>query len=211
MVRGGRGGSQNAPHRPVDLTGIISVAERNDLATLINSITERMHRDMVDIFDSPPVTPIQDDHHGQNPYYWLLLPRHHEKENAVPKAPSTITVQVDDVRTNNKVHHVIEKEQKEQKDQEDSVTSQLGELKKETSAFFRKWQANVLQRIKDVHVSESSNARNNQRGRGRGSRGPSRGRGGYAGRISRGPLTLAAGVTTLLSVSSLATQGLICL
>lgn len=185
MARGGgRGGHSNPPRRPVDLTGSISPAEKNDLATLVNAITEKMHKDISNIFDSPPVTPINGEH---GHHHWLSLPLLHRKENKENMPPSSQTFQQGGGSSSSyrKTHDIIEKEEKE------AMTPQLRELKKEALTFFRKWQTVILQRIRDISVSDPQAAQGGIRGRGRGgARGVTRGRGG---RVSRGGLTLATG------------------
>ncbi|KAM0486124.1 hypothetical protein ACHAPX_000826 [Trichoderma viride] len=88
-----------------------------------------------------------------------------------------------------KTHDIIEKEEKE------AMTPQLRELKKEALIFFRKWQTIVLQRVRDIAVSDQPGPQLSIRGRGRGMRGMPRGRGGggRGGGLMRSPLTLATG------------------
>lgn len=185
---GGRGGHSHPPRRPIDLTGALSAAERNDLTTLVNAITEKLHKDISSIFDSPPVTPV-DSGHGH--HHWLSLPLLHRKEN---KPPSSHMVQAnsDGSKSFKKTHQIIEKEEQE------AMTPQLRELKKEALIFFRKWQALVLQRMRDISINDPQVAQGGPRGRGRGFRGGrgefrGRGGGGRGGRIGRGGLTLATG------------------
>lgn len=189
MPRGsGRGGHGHSARRPVDLTGILSVAERNDLSTLVIAITERMHTDISATFDSPVVTPIDA---GNGHHNWLTLPLLCHKEgkkdissvNSKPKHPKKRG------KTYNKVYSTIEREE------EEAMTPQLGELKKEALTFFRKWQSLILQRMKDVAVTEPKASHPGGRGRGRGFRGDDsfRGRGGRGGKAGRGGLTLATG------------------
>ncbi|GFP54136.1 uncharacterized membrane protein C6F6.13c [Trichoderma asperellum] len=92
-------------------------------------------------------------------------------------------------KTFDRPHETIEKEEKE------AMTPQLRELKKEALIFFRKWQNIVLQRVRDIAVSDHPVSQLNTRGRGRGMRGMPRGRGGVGrgGGIMRSPLTLATG------------------
>ncbi|KAL9489527.1 hypothetical protein ACSS6W_001804 [Trichoderma asperelloides] len=185
MARG-RGGGNHSQRRPVDLTGILSIAEKNDLVTLVNAITERMARDISNIFDSPPVAPIQSDH---GHHHWLLLPLHHQKDNK-PATHSLMGMKrIGSSKTFDRPHETIEKEEKE------AMTPQLRELKKEALIFFRKWQNIVLQRVRDIAVSDHPVSQLNTRGRGRGMRGMPRGRGGVGrgGGIMRSPLTLATG------------------
>jgi hypothetical protein len=187
MARG-RGGGNHSQRRPVDLTGILSVAEKNDLATLANAITERMARDISNIFDSPPVAPIQSDH---GHHHWLLLPLSHQKQNK-PASHSIMGMKrIGSSKPYDKTREIIEKEEKE------AMTPQLRELKKEALIFFRKWQAIVLQRIRDIAVNDQPGPQPNTRGRGRGMRGAprgGRGGGGRGGGAIRSPLTLATGL-----------------
>ena len=187
MARGSRGGHSHQTRRPVDLTGCISQAEKNDLTTLVNAITEKMHNDISIIFDSPPVSPVlaEKGHH-----HWLWLPLLHRDENKenIPTSSRMFQRGTGNPVPYKKAHSIIKKEEKE------AMTPQLGELKKEALAFFRKWQTAVLQRIRDINVSDPQAAQGNSRGRGRGLiRGGTRGRGGRGGKTGRGGLTLATG------------------
>ncbi|RFU80983.1 hypothetical protein TARUN_1268 [Trichoderma arundinaceum] len=187
MARGrGGGGGNHSQRRPVDLTNILSVAEKNDLATLVNAITEKMARDISNIFDSPPVAPIQSDH---GHHHWLSLPLLHQKHNK-PISHSLLSMKrAVSSKTYDKTREIIEKEEKE------AMTPQLRELKKEALIFFRKWQTIVLQRLRDIAVNDQTGLQVNTRGRGRGLRGAPRGRGGggRGGGAIRTPLTLATG------------------
>lgn len=193
MARG-RGGSTHGQRRPVDLTGILSIAEKNDLVTLVNAITERMARDISNIFDSPPVAPIQSDHDHHH-HHWLLLPLHHHQKQHKSTSHSLMGIkQIGSSKPFDKTHDIIEKEEKE------AMTPQLRELKKEALIFFRKWQGIVLQRVRDIAVSDQPGPQLSIRGRGRGMRGMPRGRGGggRGGGMMRSPLTLATGLMSLL-------------
>ncbi|UZP42324.1 hypothetical protein NXS19_010140 [Fusarium pseudograminearum] len=195
MTRGGR--TSSVPRRPVDLTSNLSVAEKNDLTTLITAITEKLHNDISVIFDSPPVTPTLGDfsdienvdigHH-----HWLALslqtdgkenvdPRHSNLSKNIPKPVPTDKITA----------------QSPGSEGSEAITPQLRELKKEALIFFRKWQSIFLQRLRDISVTEPNGSQPNMRGRGRG-RGSARGaRGGRVARggrgESRGGLTLATG------------------
>ncbi|PTB79254.1 DUF726-domain-containing protein [Trichoderma longibrachiatum ATCC 18648] len=136
MARG-RGGSSHGQRRPVDLTGIISIAEKNDLLTLINAITERMARDISNVFDSPPVNRSTSRSHS------LIGLKHPNVSKSFEKT-----------------REIIEKEEQE------AMTPQLRELKKEAMVFFRKWQSTVLQRIRDIAVNEQQAPQGSTRGRG---------------------------------------------
>lgn len=184
MGRGSRGGNQQPPRRPIDLTGTISVAEKNDLNTLVNAISEKMHRDISNIFDSPPLAPIKGEH---GHHHWLSLSLIHCKENRPPTSQPHPSGRGDGSKAYKQAHQIVEKEENE------AMTPQLGELKKETLIFFRKWQTAVLTRLRDLNVSETAAPPANPRGRGRGFRGGGRGRGGRGGRNVRGNLTLGTG------------------
>ncbi|KAI9158450.1 membrane protein [Paramyrothecium foliicola] len=125
MARGGRGGNQQAMRRSVDLTGIISLAEKNDLITLVNAITEKMHNDISTIFDSPPVAPLRGAH---GHHHWLSLPLLHRHEKKMQAALDSHVG--DGSKTYDKAHHIIEKEET------DAMTPQLRELKKEALGFY---------------------------------------------------------------------------
>ncbi|KAI6780384.1 putative membrane protein-like protein [Emericellopsis cladophorae] len=85
------------------------------------------------------------------------------------------------------------------------MTPHLRELKKEALTFFRKWQASILQRVRDISITvqDQSPTQGALQGRGRGApvvRGPARGgRGARGGRAGRGALTLATGPPRLPS------------
>ncbi|PHH73204.1 hypothetical protein CDD82_5610 [Ophiocordyceps australis] len=184
MGRGGRGGHQTSLGRPVDLTGLISLAERNDLTTLVGAITDKMHNDIGAIFDSPPVTPVWSDH---DHHHWLSLALFHRrhgdhKENNPSLVSSSLPMPKpkfvgDGSKVYSKAHGIVEKEETQ------AMTPQLCELKKEALTFFRKWQNAIIQRTRDIIVTDASSTStaqaNNVRGRGgRGFRGGPRGRGG---------------------------------
>ncbi|KAF5008785.1 hypothetical protein FDECE_4959 [Fusarium decemcellulare] len=185
MGRGSRGNP--APRRPVDLTGVLSVAERNDLITLTNAITEKLHNNISNIFDSPPVTPVMGDVGDIGHHHWLSLSLQNAKENVPIRTSSQAKKPSPIPRPTAKMTESIDKEDPE------AITPQLRELKKEALVFFRKWQAMVLQRIRDISVMdvENNQANANARGRGRGSprgaRGARAGRGGRGGRPPRTP------------------------
>ncbi|KAI5466876.1 hypothetical protein BGZ63DRAFT_344656 [Mariannaea sp. PMI_226] len=153
MGRGGRGGGQQATRRPVDLTGAISVAEKNDLSTLISAITDKMHNAISNIFDSPPVSPVQDEFNQQ---HWLSLslkvPEPKEEQNHTSQ-PAFGSATLDPVG--------------EQRSPE-ATEPQLQELRKEALVSFRRWQSAVLQRVRDIHVAEPGGSHAGCRGRGRG-------------------------------------------
>ena len=165
------------------------MAEKNDLMTLVNAVTEKMHNDISNIFDSPPVTPVSGESGHHN---WLSLSvlhrRESKKENVAPTSNHLSGGEAS--ASYKKAHNIIEKEEKE------AMTPQLCELKREALSFYRKWQAALLQRLRDIGVSDAQASQSSARGRGRGGglRAAFRGRGGRGGRASRGGLTLATGI-----------------
>ncbi|KAG6008209.1 hypothetical protein E4U21_004808 [Claviceps maximensis] len=190
MARGSRGTGHQTARRPVDLTGIISPAEKNDFVMLVSAITENMHRDISNTFDSPPVRPIRGE---TEQHHWLSLPllrrRGSNKENL--SALNIFREKSRGLSTTNykKTHQFVEDEQNE------DMTPQLRELKKEALAYFRKWQSSVLLRLREINVNESIPYVPGSRARGRGGvRGGYRaGRGGRGGRGGTIVSTLATG------------------
>ncbi|XP_044724537.1 uncharacterized protein HRG_02433 [Hirsutella rhossiliensis] len=192
MGRGSRGSGHQSFRRPVDLTGVISIAERNDLTTLVSAITDKMHNDVSAIFDSPPVATL---HAGREHHtHWLSFAifgcHAGDKDMKASAAPSSQhEVAGDGSKSFAKAHEIVEKEEAE------AMTPQLRELKKEALVFFRKWQNTVIQRTREIHIHETPAALGNPRGRGgRGPRGGFRGRGARTGAGNGGnSSTLAIG------------------
>ncbi|KAG5971401.1 hypothetical protein E4U56_006810 [Claviceps arundinis] len=185
MGRGSRGSGHQTARLPVDLTGIISSAEKNDLITLVNAITETMHRDMSNMFDSPPVRTICEETEQD---HWLSLPlrrrRGSNKENLSVLGKFRESLNGSPSATYEKAHRTIEKEENE------AMTPQLRELKKEALLYFRKWQGSVLQRLREIIVNESVPYASGSRTRRRGVRGGNRG--GRSDRGGRGGACVAA-------------------
>lgn len=173
MGRGGRGGHQ-PPRRTVDLTGVVSPTEKSDLVILVTALTEKMYRQINNLFDSPPVPPMSGEGRHRN---WLSLGlRQHETNEKENKAPP-VTFANRPVRPPTKQLSIHDS------DSDDGLPTQLQELKKEAIAFFRKWQASVLQRLRDLAVTVVEDEIP-PRGRGRAYRGAPRGRGGRGGRTN---------------------------
>ncbi len=188
MGRGGRGGG-HPQRRAVDLTGIVSVAEKNDLIVLVTAISEKMYRDINRLFDSQQIIPLGDDDDLHNwlalaltlnPNYEKLVSRPSTSGSvSAPRLPSTSYYHTSDTDSG----------------EDCSMTPQLQELKREAIAFFRKWQAALLQRLRDIGVSDIEPEQPGWRGRGRGIRGRGRTRVGRVGRGGgRGGTTLATGI-----------------
>lgn len=187
-----------------DLTGVLTLEEKNELINLVSNILDSMQDQISNIFHSPPITPAttEDPQHS-----WLSLSLLKNKVSGTPAAPqsqsqggankentgpASTSNQQKGSLTYNKAHEIVEKEEKE------AMTPQLQELKKECLVVFRKWQGNVLTRAKDISVKdpEASAAQASRGGRGavrgarggRGDRGAPQGGRGTAprGRGSRG-------------------------
>ncbi|PHH85577.1 hypothetical protein CDD83_219 [Cordyceps sp. RAO-2017] len=148
MGRGGRGSGHASFRRLADLTGLVSIAERNDLTTLVSAITEKMHDDISTIFDSPPASAALAQHERLHHHHHNKQHHHHrfslaifnchaaDKENdALAASASQSNLGGDGSKTYAKAHQIVEKEEAE------AMTPQLGELKKEALLFFRKWQS----------------------------------------------------------------------
>ncbi|KAG6138502.1 hypothetical protein E4U12_008176 [Claviceps purpurea] len=191
MGRGSRGSGHQTARLPVDLTGIISSAEKNDLTTLVNAITENMHRDMSNMFDSPPVRTIREETEQD---HWLSLPlrrrRGSNKENLSVLEKIRESLHGSSSTTYEKAHRTIEKEENE------AMTPQLRELKKEALVYFRKWQGSVLQRLREIIVNESVPYTSGSRTRRRGVRGGNRG--GRSDRGGRGGACAAASTLAIV-------------
>ncbi|RDA90733.1 hypothetical protein CP533_4052 [Ophiocordyceps camponoti-saundersi (nom. inval.)] len=176
MGRVSRGSGHPTFRRHADLTGLISLAERNDLTTLVSAITDKMHNDISCIFDSPPVTPVlaQHDHH-----HWLSLALF---KCAISDADTKSSPHLsgDGSKAFVEAHKIVVKEEAE------AMTPQLQELKKEALLFFRKWQTAIIQRTREIHITDPAAPQGHPRSRG------GRGRGGRPA-IGRGGLTLATG------------------
>lgn len=200
MGKASRGNGHQTARRPVDLTGIISPAEKNDFITLVNAITENMHRDLSNMFDSPPVRPIRGE---IEQHHWLSLPllrrRGSNKENVLALDAFRNNSHGLSTTTYKKAHQIIEKEENE------AMTPQLRELKKEALAYLRKWQSSVLQRLREINVNDSIPHVSGSRTRGRGgARGGYRaGRGGRGGRGGIMASTLATGKMRFVFLSSI--------
>lgn len=177
MARGGRGGLHHSTRKPVDLSRLISAAERNDLVTLVTAITDKVFQDVCTVFDSPPVSPVNNDAVSaiQN-QHWLSRPvHHHHNDQNIPPSNMIPDAKGDGSKSFIKAHKIVEEEQA-------SMTPQLRELKKEAANTLRKWQGLVLVRLRDIVVPGldiTTAGGSHGRGRGRGGfRGGTRGRGG---------------------------------
>ncbi|TQN72313.1 putative membrane protein [Colletotrichum shisoi] len=191
-----------------DLTGVLTIGEKDELISLVSNILDSMQDQISNIFHSPPITPAttEDPQHS-----WLSLSLLKNKASVMSQSqstankentrPSSSSARQDAGKTYKKAHDIVEKEEKE------AMTPQLQELKKECLVVFQKWQGNVLTRAKDISVKdpEASSAgpagrggrggRGTRGGRGdrgtpQGGRGTPRGRGGIGG-----PLSVKTGVS----------------
>ncbi|KAK2018830.1 DUF726-domain-containing protein [Colletotrichum eremochloae] len=177
------GGSRRPQRRrtQTDLTGVLTLDEKNELISLVSNILDNMQDQISNIFHSPPITPatVEDPNNS-----WLSLSLFKNTSNAITQPqsaankenvrPSSASTQQNTAKTYNRAHEIVEKEEKE------AMTPQLQELKKECLVVFKKWQGNVLTRAKDisVRVPEASTSPTDRGGRG--------GRGTRGGRGDRG-------------------------
>ncbi|GJD01782.1 DUF726 domain-containing protein [Colletotrichum higginsianum] len=138
-----------------DLTGVLTIDEKDELISLVSNILDSMQDQISNIFHSPPITPAttEDPQHS-----WLSLSLLKNKASAISQSqstankentrPSSSSAQQDAGKTYKKAHDIVEKEEKE------AMTPQLQELKKECLVVFQKWQGNVLTRAKDISVKD---------------------------------------------------------
>jgi hypothetical protein len=151
------------PRRVVDLKGILSTGQRDDLATLVLRILDKIGHQITDAFDSHPVTPVE----TKNPNHgWIALQLQGRENDGFPNRPLSPLGVANKPNNGNasaappssgrkgrplsKAHQIIEKEEQE------AMTPQLQELKKELSVVYKKWQMFVTNRIRDVKVTEEA-------------------------------------------------------
>lgn len=199
MGRGPRGNGHQTARRPVELTGIVSYAEWDEFSTLINNIIDSMQKNVISIFDTP-VPVCSDSEQQQHRHVSIPLnPIESNKENASAlnhlrgRAPDEASTAMPENITH---HQAVDGEKR-------ATASTYMELKKEALVYFGKWQAGVLQRLREVKVSYADNGAQRSRGRGRRLRPGSRaGRSGQGGRGCLMPSTLATGKEDYFASSS---------
>ena len=188
----GRGRNPGPSRRGVDLTGILSFAEKEDLVILVSRITEKMIRQMGEVFDSSPPTPTGPEAPNANTWVTISIPMDRldlgDKPDIQSESDGTAggtSIDTADHSTETNPSPTLDMPITTQ------CQSQLGELKKELFLVFKKWQGVVLQRVRDIRVMETTlrdqfDDQNFFGGRGRGYRGGrGRGRGGRGGGGSR--------------------------
>ena len=183
----GRGRNPGPSRRGVDLTGIITFAEKEDLTTLVSRITEKMLRQIGDVFDSNP--PVPSDMVSSHTNTWVTV--------SIP----TGTLGFDDncqglsegvglteVVATGDLDYGTRPTLSPTPSLPGASQTQLSELKNELLAIFKKWQSTVMQRVRDLRVvaeTPSQDYLHDQSlfaGRGRGHRGGRPGGRGYRGR-----------------------------
>ena len=187
------------PRKIADMTGILTVAERDDLITLIARITDKMSREISESFNPGP-----DAGAGprERPGKWVNL---FISKTVSPVQPSSGQC-LDKINDNTSAGipgvSVIDKnggslaDHSQAKPVNQEPASQLSELKKELLLAFQKWQNIVLQRVRDLQISETTQigrgaVTDGLNGRGRGSRS---GRGGVrGGRVQSGTVVQTTG------------------
>lgn len=193
----GRGRNPGPSRRGVDLTGIISFAEKEDLAILVSRITEKMIRQMGEVFDSSTPIPSGPGAPSANTWVTISIPMERLGKDDKPdiksesnEAAGGTSLDTADHYTKTILSPALNMPITTQ------CQSQLSELKKELFAVFKKWQGVVLQRVRDIRVMETTlqdhfEDQNFFGGRGRGYRG---GRaGGRGGRGRGGMVTRTTG------------------
>ena len=193
----GRARNSGPSRRGVDLTGIITFAEKEDLIILVSRITEKMIRQISDVFDAPPPMP-SDSGSSNTSTTWVTISVPIENLNLGDKSENP---HEDDETTESAAAgvdvHDIDPALSPTLDMpsttSDAPTPQLGELKKELFVIFKKWQSIVLQRVRDIRVAAEAlpqDCHDSQSffvGRGRGY---PRGRGAVRGNRGRGGMVL---------------------
>ena len=188
----GRGRNPGTSRRGVDLTGIISFAEKEDLVILVSRITEKMIRQIGELFDLYPPTPAGPEAPKSNTWVTISIPMERLGLGDKPDIQSGKdgTAGGTSIDTADHSTEIIPSPALNT-----LITtqcqSQLGELKKELLVVFKKWQGVVLQRVRDIRVVETTlqdhfDDQSFFSGRGRGYRdGRGGGRGCRGGVVSR--------------------------
>ncbi|SPO05774.1 related to DUF726 domain protein [Cephalotrichum gorgonifer] len=153
----GRGHAQGPSRRGVDLTGVITFAEKEDLIILVSRITEKMIRQIGDVFDSPPPVPSG----AESPNTWVTISVATESQRVAdgtqgqPQSIETTEDQATKVSGHSSTYTPSLAHSMSEAD-ENVPPPQLGELKKELFVIFKKWQSTVLQRVRDIRVAEAA-------------------------------------------------------
>lgn len=152
----GRGRNPGPSRRGVDLTGIISFAEKEDLVILVSRITEKMSRQVGEVFDTYPSTPAGPEVPKANTWVTISIPMERldlgdrpdiqSKSDGTAGGPSIDTADHSTKTIPSPALNTLITTQ---------CQSQLGELKKELLVVFKKWQGVVLQRVRDIRVMET--------------------------------------------------------
>ena len=187
----GRARSAGPSRRSVDLTGIISLAEKEDLIILVARITENMTRQIGEVFDCSTPTPSDPGCSNANTWIDISIPLEKlklkddcenpatDKEQTVLPAETSRSGTGSTFCSTQNISNIAHK----------TPPCQLSELKKELLVIFRKWQSIVLQRVRDIRVTETMpqdhfDDQSFVRGRGRGIRGGRGAARGFQGRSS---------------------------
>jgi hypothetical protein len=175
-----RGRSQGPSRRGVDLAGIISPTDREDLITLVSRITEKMIRQIGDSFDSPPPAKPSSGALDGNSAAAIPVPGEDKGSTNDQHGATGRIITIRDLTTG------LAQQEPNTSTSTCSV-AQLNELKKEVLVAFKKWQSTVIQRVRDIRVAGFSP---NEHSDGQvfypGNRGFRGGRGGFRGGRGRG-------------------------
>lgn len=186
----GRGRNPGPSRRGVDLTGIITFAEKEDLITLISRITEKIARQIGDAFDSPPPTPSDSESSAANAWVTISVPIENLSLENSPRDLQETDETTQVAASGGPSHGTLSLSPSMSSITHNGLEPQLGELKKELFVMFKKWQSTVLQRVRDIRVAADAHPQDYfddqtyflRRGRGyRGGRGGGRGNRGRGG------------------------------
>ncbi|KAL2759565.1 hypothetical protein ACRALDRAFT_2050142 [Sodiomyces alcalophilus JCM 7366] len=190
---GGRSGRRTFPGRRArpDLTGILTPDEKNGLVALVTEVTRKMEQHLERTFE-PTQTPLSSNSPNGVPQPTLNLRSGHsmpDKENEPPvngrsQNRTRTGAKSDASKAYNRAHaSPLRKDLKATSVSSDNVktslTPQHAELKRELLATFKRWENSLLNRFRDISVSEAKEAATTSL---RGGRGGARG----AARTRRG-------------------------
>ncbi|KAK0705023.1 hypothetical protein B0H67DRAFT_498366 [Lasiosphaeris hirsuta] len=167
------GGKQrpNTPKREVDLSSLLTVAERNELVSFVAKATDTVQKQICQVFDS---TGIIDNPGLSRISYWSKLPAHlrdlslskpqmrpeprqsaSRKENAKPG--------IDPKNTAFAANSAEGSAGSASTQQDPQRTGpRLAELKREALQHFKKWQTAIHKRVGDINVKKGNEAQNGQ-------------------------------------------------
>ncbi|KAK3343804.1 hypothetical protein B0T25DRAFT_308100 [Lasiosphaeria hispida] len=166
------GGKQrpNTPKREVDLSSLLTVAERNELISFVTKATDTVQKQICQVFDS---TGIIDNPGLSRISFWSKLPAHlrdlslgkpqmrpeprqtaSRKENAKPADSKSAAPAASSPES-------IPASAPSQRDAQ-RTGPRLAELKREALQHFKKWQTAIHKRVGDINVKKGNESHNGQ-------------------------------------------------